>query len=375
MKIILHMGQSKTGSSSLQESLHASAATLRSRGVLYPSIGRKYVSHQLLMALCGAENRLPRWQLESLGGSEGAVVAARRAWAATCEDIQRNRPELLILSCEHFFLQTDGIQKARLAELLSPLSSDITPVIYIRHPVDHYRSRLQQSIKHHDRHFPPVGLKLPVAILDTEAAFGRSPELVAFDRKVLHGGDVVVDFSTRFLSPWVKPTDLPSLNTNVGLSAEALVLMIQLRAEAGGTYEASRRVARLIPVLQNLDKSDPPSQSLTLLPEVAEAALRCSVGYRWLAETGRLQIPGLDLDKIDGTLAPDWMKTAPLEDLFYHDPERLVRLRAALEKRQSGSGSGMGKRNPSVVPMPSPANRLSRYIVRKLMPILNRKSG
>ncbi|MBL9050867.1 MAG: hypothetical protein JNK19_12220 [Tabrizicola sp.] len=327
------------------------------------------------MPLCGAADRLPPWQLESLGGAEGAVVAARRAWAATCEDIRRNRPELLVLSCEHIVLQTNGIQKARLAELLSPLSSDVTPVIYVRHPVDHYRSRLQQSIKHRDRHFPPVGLKLPEAIHDSEAAFGRSPELVAFDRKVMYGGDVVYDFATRFLAPWVNPADLPSLNSNVGLSAEALVLLIRLRAEAGGTYEASRRVARLIPVLERLDMSDPPSQPLTLLPEVAEAALRCSVGYRWLAETGRLRIPGLDLDKIDGAPVPDWMKAAPPESLFFHDPQRLDRLRSALEKRQSDSGSGTPLRNSSVVPMPSPVNRLSRYILRKLMPIVNRKNG
>ncbi|MBA3909846.1 MAG: hypothetical protein C0524_08130 [Rhodobacter sp.] len=365
MKIIVHMGQGKTGTTSLQESLHAAGATLRSRKVLYPRFGHQYVAHHLLVALCGDPNRLPPWNLERQGGPDGAVEAAQLAWNMTCEDIRRNRPELLVLSSEYLALTTDGV-KARLAMLLSELSNDITPVIYVRHPIDHYRARLQQSIKHKDRHFPPVHQNLRQVVVDTEAVFGRGPELVAFDRKELHGNDIVCDFATRFLAPWVQAGDLPRLNANAGLSAEVLVLLVRLRAEAGGTYEASRQVARLIPQLEALDRSDPPTQPLTLLPEVAEAALRSATGHRWLAETGRLRIPGLEVDKIDGAPPPKWMLTAPAESLFLHDPERLDRLRTLIELRRPRAKSVKRQNKPSRRAPLRFRDRLLRFMLRKL---------
>lgn len=334
MKIIVHMGQGKTGTSALQESLHAAAPKLRKRRVLYPDFGRGQVTHQFLVALCGDPKRLPKWVVDNLGGPERAVEVARHTWNRTCEEIRRMQPELLVISSEHLIHHLDGAGKAAVAKLLKAHSSDVTPVVYVRHPVDHYRSRLQQFLKHKDGPFPPNGISLRERFVETEAAFGRAPELVVFDRETLHGGDVVCDFATRFLSPWVAPADLPRVTTNVGLSAEALVLMARLRAEAGGTYEAARRVSLLVPLLEDLDRNDPPSRSLTLLPEVAEAALRSATGHRKLVESGLVRIPRLDIDLIDGAQPPDWMKTARAETLFVHDPERLDRLRKAVERQR-----------------------------------------
>lgn len=350
MKIIVHMGQGKTGTSALQKSLNASVEMLRARKVLYPQFGRGFDAHHLLVALIGKPNLLPSWTREKLGGAESAVEAAKVAWATTCVELRRSRPELLVLSSEYLIHDADGKAKASINAVLTKLSDDITPVVYVRNPVDHYRARLQQRLKTNSQILPPLNRDVKEAILDTEAAFGRGPELVAFDRKVLHGGDIIEDFATRFLAPWVTAADLPRFKTNVGLSAEALMLMIRLRAEGGDTYETSRRVARLIPRLEALDQSDPPAQSFTLLPEVAEAALRGATGHRWLAETGRLQIPGLDVDKIDGTLPPDWMRTAPPESLFFHDPERLKRLQASIEQFLSEPAPAKQPKKPSQKP-------------------------
>lgn len=376
MKIILHMGQSKTGTSSLQKSLNAACSTLRGKGVFYPQFGNGIVAHHLLAELCTDQNILPRWTLEKVGGAEGAVKkAARRAWDLTCEDIRRNRPEVLVLSSEFLAHQTDRAAKARLGALLTTISSDITPVIYVRHPVDHYRARLQQWIKHRDHPFPPISLNLQEATLDTEAAFARPPELVVFDRKKLLGGDVVHDFAERFLSSWIQPSDLPSLNANVGLSAEALVLMVQLRSEAGGSYEAARRGDRLIPHLTALDQSDPPALPLTLLPEVAEAALRSATGHRWLVEAGRLHIPNLDISRIDGAPLPDWMTTAPPETFFLHDAERLDRLRQAIEKHYSARNVRGQPDRPLAEPKPRIRDLVLRFLQRKLALLEDRNTG
>jgi hypothetical protein len=338
VKILLHIGQGKTGTTSLQRSLHLARSALREAGVLYPHFGGKAFAHHLLLPLCEDPNRLPAAMVDAYGGPEAAAEKAWAAWNETCDQVLANPPDVLVLSSEFLIHQTDATAKARLAETLSELSSDITPVIYIRHPVDHYRARLQEWLKTESRPLPPTRLPLREAITDCEAAFGRPPVLVAFDRAHLVGQDITTDFLSRFLSDHIATPSIPLQQANIGLSAEALVLAARLRAQAG-TPRAARNVIRLLPTLAALDQSDPPDQAFSLLPDVADAALRAATCHRWLVETGRLAIPGLDITAIGGAKVPDWMFTAAPETLFPHDPLRLDRLMQALADDPAASTS------------------------------------
>lgn len=331
MKILLHMGQGKTGTSALQRALYLAQARLEPRGVMYPHWPRPApAAHHLLLALCEDPTRLPPWMLHKAGGPAAAVNTAWAAWNATCDAIAARAPRVLILSSELLVHQTGAAAKARLAALLAEVSGDVQPVIHVRDPVDHYRARLQEWLKTESRPLPPTRLPLREALLDTEAAFGRPPALVAFDRAQLHQGDITADFLRRFLAPLIGPQDVPPQVANVGLSAEALVLLVRLRAEGGGSAAAARRAHRLIPRLAALDREDPPAAPLTLHPRVAEAALRAATCHRWLAETGRLSLPGLDAARIDGAPVPADLFVAPPDTLFPHDPARLARLRAGV---------------------------------------------
>lgn len=332
MKILLHMGQGKTGTTALQRALYGAApGLLRPRGILYPRWpGPGTIAHHLLVPLCEDPTRLPPWSLQAMGGPLAAAEMAWAAWNATCDEVEATRPSVLLLSSEFLVHQTGAAAKARLAETLAELSGDIRPILYVRDPVAHYRARLQEWLKTESRPLPPTRLPLREAIEETEAAFGRPPDLVLYDRAALTGGDIVADFCSRFLSDRLSPADLPGQTANPGLSAEALVLLAQLRAEGGGTQAAARRAARHIQRLTGLDLADPPSRPLTLRPDVADAALRAATCHRWLVETGRLRIPGLDLARIDGAAVPAPLRSAAPESLFSHDPARLARLRAAL---------------------------------------------
>lgn len=73
------MGQGKTGTTALQQSLHSSAEVLRARGILYPRFGGNATAHHMLVALCGAAAKLPPWSLNDLGGAEEALRKARSA--------------------------------------------------------------------------------------------------------------------------------------------------------------------------------------------------------------------------------------------------------------------------------------------------------
>lgn len=366
MKILLHMGQGKTGTTALQQSLHSAADTLRASGVFYPHFGGNAIAHHLLVALCGDPKNLPVWTLNDLGGPDLAVRKARAAWAATCDAITSNPPKVLILSSELLLGATNRAEKTRLAETLFKLSDDIQPILYIRHPVDLYRSALQEMLKAVSSPKPPVSQDLRGKIEDIEAIFPHPPALVAYDKGTLFQRDTVPDFANRFLLPLVGAVDLPQRQANLGLSAEALVLMARMRAEAGGSVSAARGVARLKKHLLDFDRLDPPLTPLTLLPEVAEAALRSATCHRWLAETGRLVIPGLEIDRIDGAAVPDWMMTAAPETMFPHDPARLARLRQSIDQISALPVRGLTPKATGLQRSPSLQDRFLRFLNRKI---------
>lgn len=330
------MGQVKTGTTALQGALHDARRDLRRRGILYPHFGGAEFAHHLLLPLVEDPTRLPAGQLRGYGDADTAVDRAWEAWNATCAAIESQPLPRMILSSEFLLQHTGDRAKARLAALLGELTADVTPIVYVRHPVDHFRSRLQEWLKVENRPLPLPHQTLREAIAGTEAAFAQPPGLVPFDRTSLRGGDITTDFTARFLAGELPLAAIPPRDGNPGLSAEALVLLARLRSSAGAGPDARKAVIRLIRPLAALDRVDPPARPLALLPEVATAVLRAATCHRWLAETGRLVLPGLELSRIDGTPLPDWLVSAPPETLFPHDPLRLDRLVRALRETEPG---------------------------------------
>ena len=152
MKILLHMGLSKTGTTSLQSALFASREQLRKRGIVYPDGGPARENHKLLTVLLQPPDSVVR-DVKFIFDFDDARMrrAAQDMWEATKREVERARPELLILSSEYLFAKprAEGFHKLR--ELLTQLSHDITPIVYFREAAAHFGLGVQQSVKR-----PPV---------------------------------------------------------------------------------------------------------------------------------------------------------------------------------------------------------------------------
>ena len=106
-------------------------------------------------------------------------------------------------------------------------------VIYVRDPLEHYLSRLQQSLKVSHRPVEPEnhGYNLKNKICNWQVHFFDGMIVRPFQRKLLYENCVVADFlhlASRFFS-----TDLKSLrvfNTNESVSAEGMFILQQYRA-------------------------------------------------------------------------------------------------------------------------------------------------
>ncbi len=140
MKLILHIGQHKTGTTALQDTLHADRARLRALGILYPEAGRDHRpdgsarnNHNGLFFAMEANRVRPGLpSFQSLG-------------EAVRSEIETAQPERIVISAEHAFLAADMPDTKPLVMLdaLIPGARDV--VAYLRRP-DRYLESWQRQL-------------------------------------------------------------------------------------------------------------------------------------------------------------------------------------------------------------------------------------
>lgn len=318
------MGQGKTGTTAIQQALHAARGALAAHGILYPAMPDGAVAHHLLLALAEAPERIPSHVAELHGGVDETRRKAAAVLAAIGAEVVRTRPEVLVLSSETLLFGCRGDAKRRLRRLLATLSEDIRPVIYVREPAALYLSRLQEKARVAARPLPPGPQAIRAAIEETEGAFGLPPALVAFDRARLIFGDVVADFVTRFLSDRIASAEVPTRSENPSLSAEAALILSRFRGLVAPDRDwqhdpLSRRLHRL---LDRLERDEDRKHRPRLRPGLAEAIRRASVDYLWLRNRFGLSFPQIDYAALDGAPLPAALARAPLEELVEIDGAR-----------------------------------------------------
>ena len=130
MRIFLHIGVWKTGSTAIQTFLAKNADELLRKGVMIPDYARDMKRYNHLF-----ERLVVR---DEPGVQDVADQLAK--------DIAAHRPETLILSSEHFWHAPPDVIR-RTAALLRPLSDDIAVIAYIRPQDDMWASLYAQQAK------------------------------------------------------------------------------------------------------------------------------------------------------------------------------------------------------------------------------------
>lgn len=152
MRIFLHIGLEKTGTTAIQWSLWEARAELARQGVLYPErIGRSNHSNHMHLAIaCAAWERTEDLRTfcrvpETAEDQPTFAQAVRRELA---REVEKARPETLVLSNEHLssrLLEPDEV--SALHRLLAPLSEDIRVIVYLRRQDDLFLSYYSEQVK------------------------------------------------------------------------------------------------------------------------------------------------------------------------------------------------------------------------------------
>lgn len=137
----LHIGSPKTGTTSIQQTFHNNRNELAQQGFAYP--GNTINHHQFFFATRSKEKDWPR----QFKGFDSRILCSTidnyfeilEKWLTS--DFNRQ-----IISTEHLFI--DNTRYVRnVMDYLQPFFSEIRVYLFIRNPVEYYRSLQQQKIK------------------------------------------------------------------------------------------------------------------------------------------------------------------------------------------------------------------------------------
>lgn len=345
MKIILHMGLPKTGTTSLQNALFASRDKLRKRDVVYPDGGAARENHKLLTVLCHPPEMVVQ-NIRFLFDHDDARMrrAAVAMWDATKKEVERARPKLLILSSEHLSSNVSPESLQKLRDLLTPLSSDVAPVVYFREAAAHFGSNAQQRVKNGRPIEPIDGTSLQREVSMIEEAFGAPITACVADRDQLIDGDIVTDFLARFVAPVVGEIEIAPVRLNESISAEVLAIMERFRKLRYPNHVGPMPDHfSLRTILSRLERDSGRTGNPRLRPEVAAAVRRASLDTLWLRDRYGVTFKGVDYAVIDGAPFDVDPAHVTIEDLFEVDPDRREALYAAALAEALGSWRQLGR--------------------------------
>lgn len=305
MKLVLHIGSGKTGTTSIQNFFVSNAEKLKDVGVLYPVNKSVAPNHILLPAGFVRHNSIPiphnRFYLDDFDKYQNDFIRFKHALD---NDIKRTQPKVLVLSAEQLFRDFSEVSAIEFSEFLAPYFDEIIVVAYIRDPVSDYTSRISQKMRTGGLVFSPVVRNVRSVLEYYESQFPGCVRVNAFDRDQLIEGDVVTDFVSKYV-----PEALSLLNANKPSSyneslPQALLFCLQktrISFQPAGVRPRIETSALISVITKNYMKtySAGKNDKLKLRPDV-DAYLKASAAdYLWLKSRYAVVFKNLDYENIN----------------------------------------------------------------------------
>lgn len=346
MRTLIHIGAPKCGSTALQEMLHEHRECLCESGVLYPvSPCAEFDDerHSFLVPLVrnGGWPRLV--EAEFQGDREKAKEVAQLVLENIKGQIQREQPELVVLSTEYLCVWEDDDYGDRLSQVTDEIGGRTEILAYFRDPVADYVSSAQQVLKHSSQLIPlrPRAVKSVIERYETISCAGV--EVRGFHPALMKRGNVCADFSERFLPGVELPVDAEpengSFRKNVTISAEAMAIAQSHRRAmyAGRDDEKISEFDRFFTALKAEDATLADFQKPKLKAEFREELYCKSTDFLWLRNTYGIEFPDAPYE-VMGRSHTGRGNVQDVTELFSVNHERMGELRQRVNKRLKETG-------------------------------------
>ncbi len=258
MKLIIHVGPPKTGTTALQRALFSSRESLLKNSILYPDPKlRKLYNHGRLCYLFRPFSEAPRGMKQ-----RGEADYIKRGEFLRDQIVRQTRthaPEMLILSSEWFARAYQAKDASKFVEFAESLgASSIEFLLYARRPSDFFLSASQQRLRAAS-HFEPIYPWNVNELIDGFRALAPQHTVTAraFDHNAFVGGSIITDFATHYIpgcKEVLNQAQTPR-QSNESFSAEAMVILQDFRRTFFSDQEDrfNDRTRKLMRRLQKLD--------------------------------------------------------------------------------------------------------------------------
>lgn len=322
MKLIVHCGSGKAGSTALQGAFTHHRERLLKQRVLYPSLPISRSAHHILTALFLPLDQVHPKYARKAGGRDKVQRVAREAWNSVLSQARQHKPDVVVLSCEVFYrLDEAGFERMRAVFL--ELTDDIEMVFYIREPAAQYLSGLQQSLKSWGRFEPPKPYCVRHFLDAMTRVFGKAPRVRMFAPDALLNGDVVQDFVHAFLSDWVALDMVPSQRLNESISAEALSILDEHQRFV---YPQGNPPKHLIKSLREqvfeIESEVEGRQKPRLRGQLKQEIRMASHELLWLREAYGVNFPDVDYEAFEQPRTVDFSGYQRVRDVVEIDTDR-----------------------------------------------------
>lgn len=327
-RVILHIGMPKCGTTALQHTLRANRRLLLKKGVIYPAGGELPANHNILIAPFVPAAKLPRiFRQVYEGKPEQRLEDVRQVIRSVAAQAREMDANTVILSGEMLFKALNRKNAEQLRSMLLSIGDRITVVVYVRHPAKFYLSMAQQGIKASFQIPEPKGRAFR-KILESYAGVGDEMLVSAYDRDLLHGGDISRDFCKKALGfDEDLLNELAPLQSNETMSAEGMDILLQYRKLAcfdkNGVFTGDSNL--LGKLIREVDPEIPGFGRPALRREIAGRIVRSSVDLPWLKDTWNIEFPDVDYDvPFETDVKP--LEPGRISDICHYDAERREQL-------------------------------------------------
>lgn len=227
MKIFLHIGTEKTGTTSIQSYLVDNRELLRQHKIMYSKVLGDPNNIRLSIALQNTDKIDDSRVHAKLTKKEDILTFREKLRQDIKEEIALQNPDALVISSEHLSSRMNKEEEVkRLKIFLNELSDDVTIIIYIRRQDKFFESLYSTAIKKGnvmDFSFPNKGQEREDfhynrMLILWENIFGiNNIKVKIFDKNKLYQHDIISDFIDTLKLPLLhKPESSKRENTSFG---------------------------------------------------------------------------------------------------------------------------------------------------------------
>jgi hypothetical protein len=340
IELILHIGDAKCGSSSIQASLYKARKHLLSLGILYHAPGPS-IGHFCYITLIGGTTR---------GDNSSQRELAKKNLSETRSLIHQHRPRYIILSSENFF-SVNPQKLTKLAEdLLGQKPASIHILSFLRHPAPLYLSTVQQALKASHWFPSPASYRRNTAstfVRWKAEPLCKSITVRLFDRKRLIDRSVVAEFQ-HYLRCLTGTIDIgiPGIEENISLSSEQTIVLQDFRKDflANFNNKFCPESSRIIRFFENINATFGTTGTRAALKNEVKACI-IQQNIQFMNTLDNL-FPGLDIAKTEEqpqTLLADvsgcWTENVS-SILESYDPILVQKLKVLIPEYNEGLAKG-----------------------------------